>query len=97
MAEFEDKKKQKIQYLREYLADKEIEGCSFEPEMISRKKNEQIEKRPLDQFLDDQKRFLELRSQKVAELAEEQMLSTTSEMSKTWFMNEKSKKILSQK
>ena len=38
---FEDKKRQKIQFMREIQDQREIEGCTFTPQLISKKQNSQ--------------------------------------------------------
>lgn len=43
---------------------KEIEECKFRPDMATRKRNEVVEPRSIEQFLQDQKRFEELKKLK---------------------------------
>ena len=53
--------------LKEEKDQKEVEECKFAPEILTRKKGQPIERRNLDQFLEDQKRFEELKKQKLSE------------------------------
>ena len=46
--QFEDKKRQKIQMLKEEKEQKEIEECKFAPEILTRKKGQPVERRNLD-------------------------------------------------
>jgi hypothetical protein len=50
--DFQDKKRQKIQFLKECLDQKAVEECSFTPQMATRKKNEPAERRNLEEFLE---------------------------------------------
>ena len=75
ITEFEDKKRQKIQFLKEVKDQKEIEECKFAPEIMTRKKGEPLERRNLDQFLEDQRRFDEMKKQKMSERKEEYLKS----------------------
>jgi hypothetical protein len=52
---FEDNKRRKIQQKQDEIKDKETDGCTFHPTIYSVKEGEQ--KRSLDQFLEDQKKF----------------------------------------
>ena len=44
--------------MKQYQEEKEMEGCTFAPERLTKKK-EGGEKRDLNKFLEDQKRYLE--------------------------------------
>ncbi len=44
------------------VKDKDMEGCTFKPELVTHHSND---KRSLDQFLGDQKRFQERVSKKI--------------------------------
>ncbi len=55
ITEFEDRKKTRLEKMQDYAKDKELEGCTFKPELVT----EQNRKRTLKQFLDDQSRFVE--------------------------------------
>mmetsp|Transcript_9223 Transcript_9223/g.6997 ORF Transcript_9223/g.6997 Transcript_9223/m.6997 type:complete len:100 (+) Transcript_9223:416-715(+) len=56
--EFEDRKRRKILELQEQYKDKDMEGCTFKPDLVTQKKK-QAEKRALDQFIADQYAYLE--------------------------------------
>ena len=73
ITQFEDKKRQKIQLLKEEKDQKEVEECKFAPHMLTKKRNETT--RNLDQFLEDQKRYEELKKQKQQERLEENVKS----------------------
>lgn len=52
--EFEDKKRRKIQQWTDEVKDKEVEGCTFKPDLSHTKKDgEGPSKRDLDKFLED--------------------------------------------
>ncbi len=57
ISEFEDKKRRKIQQLQDEFKDKELDGCTFHPDI--NKTSDPSKKRKLDEFLEDQKKFLE--------------------------------------
>lgn len=42
--------------MKQYQEEKEMEGCTFAPERVTKKK-ERGEKRDINKFLEDQKRF----------------------------------------
>jgi hypothetical protein len=70
VTEFEDKKRRKIQEMQDEMKDKEVEGCTFHPD-ISISQNFQSgdkNKRTMDQFLEDQRRFQEKVHKKTEEL-----------------------------
>ena len=50
------KKEEKLQMMREIQEQKALEGCTFAPERVTKKKQPE-EKRDLNKFLEDQKRF----------------------------------------
>lgn len=55
ISQFEDKKRQKIQMMKEEKEQKEIEECKFVPQLITKKKNgDGADKRNLEKFLEDQ-------------------------------------------
>ncbi|CDW71596.1 UNKNOWN [Stylonychia lemnae] len=95
--QFEDKKRQKIHLLKEEKESKEIEECIFTPQIMTRKRNEAPQPRNLDQFLQDQKRFEELKKQKQQERLEENAKSQMSQTIKSTYVNEKSKRMLEQR
>ena len=45
--------------MQEYYKDKEVEGCTFKPDMVTHNKKQQAEKRALDKFIEDQYAYLE--------------------------------------
>lgn len=52
--DFEDKKRRKIQQLQDESKDKEVEGCTFKPDLSTTKKEGDTNKRDLAKFLEDQ-------------------------------------------
>jgi hypothetical protein len=64
--EFEDKKRRKIQQMQDEIKDKELDGCTFHPQIYSVKDGDQ--RRTKEQFLEDQKRFLEKVQKKTEDL-----------------------------
>ena len=55
VTECEDKKKRKIQVMQDNIKDKDLEGCTFHPEIYS--VEDGYQKRPFDKFLEDQQQF----------------------------------------
>jgi hypothetical protein len=54
ITEFEDKKRRKIQQWQDESKDKEVEGCTFKPDLSTTKKEgEFTTKRDLEKFLED--------------------------------------------
>jgi hypothetical protein len=51
ITDFEDKKKAKVDKMRDDYKDKDIEGCTFKPEIYS--VQDGYQKRNLNQFLED--------------------------------------------
>lgn len=47
--------------------EKELEGCTFAPQMLTKKKNNAGDKRDLNKFLEDQKKYLEMKQKKQQE------------------------------
>eukprot|EP00347_Sterkiella_histriomuscorum_P024180 403332030 len=95
--QFEEKKRQKIHLLKEEKDQKEIEECKFQPEILTRKRNEAPQHRNLDQFLQDQKRYEELKKQKQSERVEENVKSQLSQTIRGPYVNDKSRKMLEQR
>ena len=56
--------------MKQYQEDKELEGCTFAPDRVTKKKKEQTEVRDLSKFLEDQKKYEEMRQQKANERKE---------------------------
>ncbi len=76
----------------------ELEGCTFAPKLQTKKKKATGEdKRDLNKFLEDQKKYLELKEQKQNERKEKLLMNEQSVMSQMPVMNDKSKKILEKK
>lgn len=46
--------------MKQMQEEKELEGCTFAPQMKTKKKN-QPEKRDLSKFLEDQQKYLEMK------------------------------------
>ena len=65
--------------MREAKEMKELEGCQFAPNIYTRKEKEPLQRRGFEQFLQDQRRFIEnirsKRDQRV-ELQEQQEIAT---------------------
>ena len=85
--DFKDKKRQKIQFLKECMDQKAVEECVFTPQLATRRKGETAERRNLDQFLEDQKRFEEMKKQKQSERLEEVSKQEMSQTLKAPYMN----------
>lgn len=66
--DFEDKKRRKIQQLQDESKDKEVEGCTFKPDLSTTKKEGDTNKRDLAKFLEDQQQFLQKVSKKKEDL-----------------------------
>lgn len=47
------RKEEKIRIMKQMQEEKELEGCTFAPQMLTKKKNTQPEKRDLNKFLED--------------------------------------------
>jgi len=56
IAEFEERRRVKVQILKEQKQHKEIEDCTFAPQMVARTSKAK-EQRNLEEFLKDQKEF----------------------------------------
>ena len=79
---------------------KEVEECFFEPVMATKRHGQAAaNERPrnLDKFLEDQRRFEEMKKQKMLVRQEESMKSQISQTIHGPYMNDKSKRILEQK
>lgn len=79
--------------MKQYQEEKEMEGCTFAPERVTKKK-ERGEKRDINKFLEDQKRFQEQRQLKANERKERAIQEEQSKMNAFPVMSEKSKKYL---
>lgn len=95
--QFEERKRQKIHLMKEEKEQREIEECKFRPDMATRKKNDTAEPRSIEQFLQDQKRFEELKKQKQSERIEEHVKSQLSQTIRSTYVNDKSRRMLEQK
>eukprot|EP00347_Sterkiella_histriomuscorum_P000078 403377271 len=92
------RKEEKIRVMKQMQEDKELEGCTFAPQMATKKKAAQpTEKRDLNKFLEDQNKYLEMKRQKQEERKEKQLQSEQSVMVSQPMVNEKSKKMLEKK
>ena len=80
--------------IKQMQAEKELEGCTFAPQLQTKKKQE---KRDLNKFLEDQKKYLEMKEQKQIERKEKAQIQEQSKLATQPFINEKSKKILEKK
>lgn len=69
------KKEEKIKMIKQMQEEKELEGCTFAPQMLTKKKKktDAEEKRDLNKFLDDQKKYMEKKEAKKNERKEQQM------------------------
>jgi hypothetical protein len=56
--DYDEKKKLKLLQRQEETKDKDLEGCTFKPVLVTGQAG-QVPKRNLDQFLEDQKKFTE--------------------------------------
>ncbi len=54
--QFQDRKRQKIQMMKEEIEEKDFKECSFKPNIYTRKQKEG-QPRDLRQFLEDQQRY----------------------------------------
>ena len=61
--EFDNKRKRKIEQMQQENADKDLEGCTFQPTIYS--VEEGYQKRNLDQFLEDQNNFVRKITKKI--------------------------------
>lgn len=61
--------------MKEEKAQKEVEECIFTPQLLTKKRNEPSERRNIDKFLEDQKRFEEMKRAKLVERQEEHVKS----------------------
>ena len=93
ITEFEDKKRRKIQQLQDEVKDKELDGCTFHPEI--NKAQENAKKRNLEEFLEDQKKFLEKVSKKTEDMQVQRKNEDESIMHPS--IDETSRKIIEEK
>ena len=47
------RKEERLKIMKQMKEEKELEGCTFAPERVTKKKNKNDEKRDLQKFLDD--------------------------------------------
>jgi hypothetical protein len=83
--------------MKEEKAQKEVEECIFTPQLLTKKRNEPSERRNIDKFLEDQKRFEEMKRAKLVERQEEHVKSQISQTLRGPYINEKSKRLLEQR
>lgn len=93
------KKEEKIQKMKQMQEEKELEGCTFAPQLVNKKNKKTVaeDKRDLSKFLEDQKKYEELKLQKQNERKEKFLQSEVSTINMAPMINEKSKKILEKK
>ena len=94
------KKEEKMLQMRLVKQEKEMEGCTFAPIIYTKKTNkkgggqgQQEDKRDLNTFLEDQKRFEEQKAQKQRE-RQDRVLASEQQQITTPMVNEKSKQML---
>ena len=88
------KKDEKIRVMKQIKEEKELEGCTFAPQMVAKKKGE---KRDINKFLEDQNKYLELKRQRENERKEKKLQDEQSVMNVAPVVNEKSRKMLEKK
>ena len=64
------KKEEKIRMMKAIKEEQELEGCTFAPQMVAKKKGE---KRDMNKFLEDQNKYLELKRQREQERKEKKL------------------------
>ena len=84
---FQDKKRQKIQFMKECLDQRELEECNFAPTLSAKKKKGNEDPRNLDRFLEDQSKYDELKKQKAQERMMETEKVMISQMVKPSYVN----------
>ncbi len=87
----------KIMQMKEEKSLKEVEECVFTPQILTRRQGESVQRRNLEKFLEDQKKFEEMKNQKIVERREEQHVSSLSQTLRGPYVNSKSRKILEEK
>jgi hypothetical protein len=88
-------KEEKIRIMKQIQEEKELEGCTFAPQIVTKRKNP--EKRDLNKFLDDQQKYLEMKQQKQINLQQKHLQNEQSVMNTQPAINEKSKRMLEKK
>ena len=92
------RKEEKIRIMKQMQEEKELEGCTFAPQMLTKKKNTTAgEARDLNKFLEDQQKYLEKKRQKADERKEKALQSEQSVMVTQPMVNQKSKRMLEKK
>jgi len=84
------RKEEKLEALRKEKEAKELEGCTFAPKVKA------TAARDLNKFLEDQKRFVEMKEQKQQERRERQLANEQSQVVPVG-VNAKSRKILEER
>ena len=87
------RKDEKLRMLKQIQEEKELEGCTFAPQMLTKKR----EKRDLGKFLEDQQKYLEMKQKKQLERQEKALFNEQSVMAPVPLVNEKSKRLLEKK
>ncbi len=80
--------------MKKIKEEKELEGCTFAPQMVAKKKGE---KRDINKFLEDQNKYLEMKKLRENERKEKALQQEQSVMHITPAVNEKSRKMLEKK
>ena len=92
--EYHENKLRKIAQKQDEIKDKDLEGCTFQPELVTRSNQEQPT-RNLDQFIQDQQKFLDKKNKKREDAKQQNALEETSIMHPT--IDETSKRIVEEK
>ncbi len=95
--EFEDKKRMKVEQMRAEKQDKELDGCTFAPQMMTKKKKNVAQPRDLNKFLEDQQRYEEARKEKFNKRKEQELQNEVAIAAPRPVMNAKSKRMLARK
>jgi hypothetical protein len=73
--------------MKEELSVKEVEECKFAPFLMTKKKGETPAHRDLNKFLEDQKRYDDMKKQKMIERSENFSQSQASQYLRGPYMN----------
>ena len=94
-----ERKEEKMRMIKYEQEQKEMEGCTFAPQLATKKKKRgtEGEARDINKFLEDQKKYEEQRRLKAIERKERLLMNEASVMNTGPVINSKSKKILEKK
>ena len=92
--DYHENKLRKIAQKQDETKDKDLEGCTFQPELVAQT-NHQEPKRNLDQFIQDQQKFLEKVNKKREDAKQQNAIDETSVMHPS--IDETSKRIVEEK